>query len=216
VAPIPCGGAVDSGAPQITILKPTDGALYVTSLPVDVRMTDGDSIRHIDVFVDGKKVWLPSVRNPSDASITCLWGKAKGLAYGPHTLVVTARDAAQNVGRASVRFVHVGGGRYPYRVGTSLALRLGKVKSGRVSLRGKVTPLGGITPLAYGRVQVEFQRFDTHAKRWVRVARFSKDAKRAFRLSYRFSKRGLWRATGVFKPTAGFKGSRAQTPQVRF
>ena len=64
--------------------------------------------------------------------------------------------------------------------------------------------------LAHGRGYIAFSRFDTKSKRWKRVSRYSKDAKTAFRLRYRFSKGGVWRVTGEFKPKAGYKGSRAK------
>ena len=214
---IPCGGTMDSGAPQITVMKPTEGQMYLTSLPVDVRASDSEGVRDIDIFVDGKEVPLSTKHSGKDAYIRYEWGGAKNLSYGPHTLVATASDEAKNVGRATVKILHVGGGRYPYKVKTNLALTLGKVRSGRISVRGKVNPLGGISRLAHGRVHVYFQRFDTRSKRWVKVGkRISKDAKHAFRASYRFNKRGVWRATGVFNPKKGFKRSRAKTKQIRY
>jgi hypothetical protein len=210
-APIECGGAMDSGVPQITVNSPTDGQLYVTSLPIDVIATDDRGVLDIDILVDGREVPLKTNKSGTGASIKYDWGGAKNLAYGPHTVVVTARDEAKNVGRATSTVVHVGGGRYPYKVPTAYTLEVGKVKGGKVTVKGKVaskSPL--ISRLAHGRGYVVFQRFDTKAKRWKKVSRYSRDAKHAFKLRYTFKKRGIWRVTGHFKPKTGFKASRAK------
>ena len=80
-----------------------------------------------------------------------------------------------------------------------------------LTVKGKIAsknPL--ISRLAHGRGYVFFQRFDTKAKRWKKVSRYSRDAKHAFTLLYTFKKRGVWRVTGRFKPKTGFKAARAK------
>ena len=44
-APIACGGTMDAGVPQVTIESPTDGQLYLTSLPIS-RQGDRRPGRH--------------------------------------------------------------------------------------------------------------------------------------------------------------------------
>jgi hypothetical protein len=215
-APIECGGTLDSGVPQININSPTDGQLYLTSLPVDVTATDGEGVKDIDIFVDGKEVPLSTSKSGKDAFIKYEWGGAKNLAFGPHTIVATASDEAKNIGRATAKFVHVGGGAYPYKVPTTFALKVGKVKSGKVTVKGKIASKNAlISRLAHGRGYVFFSRFDTKAKRWKKVSRYSKDAKHAFTLRYKFKKRGVWRVTGTFKPKTGFKASRAKASKLK-
>ena len=214
--PIPCGGTMDSGAPQVSILAPTEGALYLTSLPVNVTATDGEGVNDIDVFVDGKEVPLSTTKSGKSAFIKYEWGGAKNLSYGPHTIVATARDEAKNEGRATAKFTHVGGGAYPYRVATSFNLKVGKVRSGEVTVRGKIASKNAsISRLAHGRGYIVFSRFDTRGKRWKKVSRYSKDAKHAFTLRYKFKKRGVWRVTGTFKPKTGFKASRAKASKLK-
>jgi hypothetical protein len=214
--PIPCGGTMDAGAPQVTIVAPTEGSLYLTSLPVHVKATDGEGVNDIDVFVDGKEVSLSTSKSGKDAFIDYEWGGAKNLAYGPHTIVATARDEAKNEGRAVARFTHVGGGGYPYRVPTAFDLKVGKVRGGKVKVRGKISSKNAaISRLAHGRGYVSFSRFDTKASRWKKVSRFSRDAKHAFSLTYTFKKRGVWRVTGEFKPKTGFKASRAKASRLK-
>ena len=53
------------------------------------------------------------------------------------------------------------------------------------------------------------------SKRWKKVSRYSRDAKRAFSVSYRFKKRGVWRVTGQFKPKAGLKSARPKPRKLR-
>ena len=214
--PIPCGGTMDSGAPQVTILAPTEGAYYLTSLPVHVTATDGEGVNDIDVFVDGKEVPLSTTKSGKGAFIKYEWGGAKNLAYGPHTIVATARDEAKNEGRAVAKFVHVGGGRYPYKVRTSYQLKVGKVRGGKVKVRGRIASKNAaISRLAHGRGYIFFSRFDTKSRRWKKVSRYSRDAKRAFSLRYTFKKRGVWRVTGRFKPKTGFKASRAKASRLK-
>jgi hypothetical protein len=216
-APIECGGTMDSGVPQININSPTDGQLYLTSLPVNVTATDGEGVKDIDIFVDGKEVPLSTSKSGKDAFIKYEWGGAKNLSFGPHTIVATASDEAKNIGRATAKFVHVGGGAFPYKVPTTFDLKIGKVKSGKVTVKGKIASGNAlISRLAHGRGYVFFSRFDTKAKRWKKVSRYSKDAKHAFTLRYKFKKRGVWRVTGNFKPKSGFKASRAKASKGRF
>src|SRR5829696_2838078 len=200
----------------VTNVAPTEGSLYLTSLPVHVTATDGEGVNDIDVFVDGKEVSLSTSKSGKDAFIDYEWGGAKNLAYGPHTIVATARDEAKNEGRATANFTHVGGGGYPYRLPTSFDLKVGKVRKGKVTVRGKISSKNAsISRLAHGRGYVVFSRFDTKTRRWSKVSRYSKDAKHAFKLRYTFKKRGVWRVTGNFKPKAGFKGSRAKASKLK-
>ena len=215
-APIECGGTLDNGVPQVAIDSPTDGQLYLTSLPVNVTATDSEGVKDIDIFVDGKEVPLSTSKSGKDAFVKYEWGGAKNLAFGPHTIVATASDEAKNVGRATAKFVHVGGGAYPYKVPTTFDLKVGKVKAGKVTVKGKVASGNAlISRLAHGRGYVFFSRFDTKAKRWKKVSRYSKDAKHAFTLRYKFKKRGVWRVTGNFKPKTGFKASRAKASRLK-
>jgi hypothetical protein len=210
-APIACGGAMDSGVPQITVKSPTDGQLYVSTLPIDVTATDDQGVNDIDIVVDGKEVPLKTNKSGKGAYIKYDWGGAKNLSYGPHTVVVTAGDEAKNIGRVTSKVLHVGGGKYPYKVPTAYTLKVGKVRGGKVTVKGKIAsknPL--ISRLAHGRGYIYFSRFDTKAKRWKKVSRYSRDAKHAFTLRYTFKKRGVWRVTGRFKPKTGFKAARAK------
>jgi hypothetical protein len=215
-APIECGGAMDSGVPQITVNSPTDGQLYVSTLPIDITATDDQGVNDIDVVVDGKEVPLKTNKSGKGAYIKYDWGGAKNLAYGPHTVVITASDEAKNVGRVTSKVVHVGGGKFPYKVPTAYTLKVGKVGGGKVTVKGKVAsknPL--ISRLAHGRGYIYFSRFDTKTKRWKKVSRYSRDAKHAFTLRYKLKSRGVWRVTGNFKPKAGFKASRAKASKFK-
>src|SRR5829696_2042815 len=163
--PIACGGTLDSGAPVVTMRGPTDGAMYLSSLPIDVLATDAQGVNDIDVEVDGTEVPLKTVKNGSSASVKFEWGGAKNLSYGPRTVVALARDEAKNEGRAVAKVIHVGGGKYPYNVRTAYSLTVGKVRGGKVKVRGKITPKGNLSRLAHGRAYVFFSRFDTNARR---------------------------------------------------
>ena len=212
---IPCGGTLDQGKPQVTIVAPTDGAKYVTTLPIHVTAVDDEAVNDIDLRVDGKEVPLKTVKSGKGASVEFTWGGAKDLSYGPHTIVATARDEAKNEGRAQAGVTHVGGGAYPFKVSTSYKLDVGKVKRGKVKVRGKIMPQGDYSRFAHGRAYVFFARFDTKAKRWKKVSRYSRDAERAFSLSYEFKKRGMWRVTGEFKPYKGFTSARSKPRKLR-
>ena len=185
------------------------------SLPIDIRATDDQGVNDIDLIVDGKQVPLKTVKSGNGASVKFEWGGAKELSYGPHTVVATAKDEAKNEGRAVAKVIHVGGGNYPYKVGTTFSLKVGKVRNGKVKVRGKISPKGTLSRLAHGRAYVYFSRFDTKNNRWKRYSRFSRDAKHAFSFSYKFNKRGAWRVTGSFKPKKGFKSSRSKARKLK-
>src|SRR5215212_5186742 len=55
---INCGGTLDSGAPDVQILAPTEGQKYLTSLPISVRASDSEGVTDIDLKVDGKEIPL--------------------------------------------------------------------------------------------------------------------------------------------------------------
>jgi hypothetical protein len=214
-APIPCGGTLDAGKPVVQILDPTDGAKYVDVLPIHIQASDNEGVRDIDLHVDGEKVFLKTVLSGNGATMKYDWASAKNLSYGPHTLVATAVDEAKNVGRAEIKVTHVGGGAYPFKVPTKYALSAGKVRSGKVSVRGKITPQGGYSRRARGRAYVSFSRFDTKAKRWKRYSRYSRSASSPFKVRYTFRKRGVWRVTGLFKPQTGYKKATAKTTKFK-
>ena len=213
--PIPCGGTVDEAAPQITFLAPTEGSKYLASLPVSIRAIDSQGVNDIDLLVDGKEIALKTNKDGHSAWVKFEWGGAKNLSYGPHTLVALAHDEAKNEGRATAHVLHVGGGAYPFKVPTSYKLSVGKVRHGKIKVRGKVSALGGYSRLAHGRAYVYFSRFDTKTKRWKKISRYSRDAKHAFTLRYSFRKRGVWRVTGTFKPKAGFKTARSKGRKLK-
>jgi Bacterial Ig domain len=214
--PIACGGTVDAGAPQVSIHTPTEGQKYLSSLPISISASDAQGVTDIDLLVDGKEISLKTVKDGSGgASVKFEWGGAKNLSFGPHTLVALAHDEAKNEGRATAHVLHVGGGAYPFKVPTSYKLTVGKVRHGKVKVRGKVSALGGYSRLAHGRAYVQFSRFDTKARRWKKVSRFSRDAKHAFTLRYSFKKRGVWRVTGNFKPKTGFKKARTKPARLK-
>jgi hypothetical protein len=213
--PIECGGTMDSGAPAVHFAAPTDGAQYLTTLPIDIRATDGEGVTDIDLHVDGKEIPLSTKRSGKDASVKFEWGGAKNLSYGPHKLVATASDEGKNVGRAEVTVIHVGGGAYKLRVATKLQFRVGKVKGGKVRVRGKVLPQGNvIAPKANGSVWIRF--FKKQGGRWKKVSLYRKDAKRAFAFTHRLKARGKWKVTAEYKPKAGFRGSKARALSLRF
>jgi hypothetical protein len=213
--PIACGGTTDGGAPVVQILQPTDGAKYLTSMPIHVKATDDQGVNDIDLFVDGKEVPLKTVKRGTGASVEFDWGGAKNLSYGPHTVTATARDEAKNEGRAVARVTHVGGGAYPFKVPTRLTLTVRRVRGGKVAVRGKVRPKDNIAPRALGTVKVRFARLDAKRKRWKRFSLYRKDAKKSFRFTHRLRKRGVWRVTAQFVPRKGFKASKAKAQKLK-
>jgi hypothetical protein len=214
-APIDCGGVKDTGVPVVRLLAPTDGQQYLTSLPISVQATDDQGVNDIDLLVDGKEVPLKTVKSGTGASVKFEWGGAKNLSYGPHTVVALAHDEAKNEGKAVARVTHVGGGAYPFSVPTKYTLKVGKVRHGKVKVKGKIVPQGNLSRLAHGRAYVTFSRFNTKTNRWKKVSRFSRDAKHLFTLRYTFKKHGVWRVTGNFKPKKGFKKATAPVRKLK-
>jgi hypothetical protein len=213
--PIECGGSVDAGTPGVRFATPTDGAQYLTTLPIDVRATDDQGVTDIDVLVDGHEIPLKTVRSGTGARVSFEWGGAKELAYGPHQLVARASDAGKNVGTARITVTHVGGGAYKLTVPTQLRFKVGKVRNGRVKVQGKVLPTGNIiAPKANGSVWIRF--FRKQGGRWKKVSLYRKDAKRAFSFRHKLKSRGRWKVTAQYKAKNGFRGSKARALSLRF
>jgi hypothetical protein len=213
--PMECGGTVDTGAPTVHFANPTDGAQYLTTLPIDIRATDSEGVRDIDLHVDGKEVPLKTDRSGKNASVKFEWGGAKNLSYGPHKLVATASDEGKNVGRAEITVIHVGGGAYKLKVATKLDFKVRTLPGGRVKVRGKVLPQGNVlVPKANGSVWVRF--FRKQGGKWKKVSLYRKDAKKAFSFTHKLGSRGKWKVTAVYMPKAGFRGSKARALSLRF
>jgi hypothetical protein len=214
-APIACGG-VRTRRPRRSrsTRRPTASSTSRT-LPVDITATDDQGVTDIDVFVDGKEVRLKTNKSGKGAYIKYGWGGAQNLSYGPHTLVVDRRRRGQERRpRVTPRSSTSAAASTPTRVPTTLHAqgRQGQERQGH--RRGKIAsarnPL--ISRLAHGRGYVAFSRFDTKAKRWKTMSRFSRDAKNAFSVRYTFKKRGVWRVTGQLQAQGRLQGGPRQGP----
>ena len=199
----------------MSFASPTDGAQYLTTLPIDIRATDNEGVRDIDLLVDGKEIPLSTTRSGNSARVKFEWGGAKNLSYGPHKLVAKASDEGKNVGTTTITVIHVGGGAYRLKVGTKLKLSVGKVRHGRVKVRGKVIPQGDvIAPKANGSVWIRF--FRKQGGKWTKVSLYRKDAKRAFSLTHKLKSRGRWKVTAEYRAKNGFRGSKARALSLRY
>jgi hypothetical protein len=201
VAPIPCGGVVDTTPPTVSFSAPTNNAIYLADLKIAVSANDNQGVTNVDLFVDGKEIpVVTKAQTATAAKVTLDWQGAKKLAYGPHTLVAKAYDEAKNVGTATAKVTKVGGGKYKIAIATTLDLKLGKVAHRRISVRGNVIPAQKLASVA-GKTQVTFERKE--GGRWVGTSRFSKGAKSPFHFTYRFKKPGTWRVKAKFVPKKG-------------
>ena len=212
---IPCGGTLDSRRPAVSrSTRPTDGAA-LPHLAADPRHGDRrrGRQRHRPPASTARRSRSRRSRTATSASREVRVGRGQEPLLRPAHGRRDRPRRGQERRQAVAKVTHVGGGKYPYKVTTSYALKVGKVSGGKVTVRGKIAPKSQlISRLAHGRGYVFFSRFDTKAKRWKKVSRYSRDAKHAFTVRYRFKKRGVWRVTG---PSSPRRASRPPAPRPR-
>jgi hypothetical protein len=101
IAPLSCGGVVDTSGPDIRIAQPLDGAKFVDVLPIDARAVDSDGgvgIRRIEVWADGKFEYS---FGDGHALMRSFWPVADWK-RGKHTLTFKAEDEAGNKSSKSI------------------------------------------------------------------------------------------------------------------
>jgi hypothetical protein len=92
---------VDGTVPVLELLEPADGALTAADVSVRVRAVDAHSaLAAIELALDGA-AWSPLAGGSGSDEYVATFS---GLADGPHSVVVRARDAAGNEAQASAAF----------------------------------------------------------------------------------------------------------------
>jgi len=202
---IACASDVDVTGPKVVLASPAPGTPFLDKLMVRATASDEQGISGMELFVDGRKIGGKQM----GGAFALEWNGAKDLPFGPHTLVVKAYDNAQNVGEASVTIVRAD----PDKLVVAPPNLLFEVKARgrRVQVAGRVhAPGQPVQPKGKVRMFFEVQKSVKQGRRrvlvWAPASRFTKDAKKPFRFSFRLRKPGRWRAyaryTGVkpFKP----------------
>src|SRR6266404_4634649 len=83
--------------PTISIISPSNGAIVVGTVTVQVNASDNVGVNSVGLSIDGTVV-TTSINSP----FTNSWNSAS-VANGTHTLTVTATDAAGNKGTSSIQ-----------------------------------------------------------------------------------------------------------------
>ena len=91
----------DTGAPQVSISSPQDGATVSGSVNLSAFAQDDQGVAEVRLLVDGQ---LKCAGSPS---VSCAWNTRK-VSQGAHTITATARDVAGNTATTSIN-VTVGG-----------------------------------------------------------------------------------------------------------
>jgi len=206
-----CGASVDKSAPTVTISAPKDGGSYLAALPIKITASDDQGVTKIQLLVDGKAIPTKTKISGSGASCTLDWQGAKRLAYGPHTIVAKAYDAAKNVATATIKVTHVGGGgAYKLAVATKLRITLSKLKHRKLTITGRVVPSQKVATVQ-GKTQILVARKD--GRRWKVVSRYGKGkASKTFKIPYTFKKAGTYRITATFTPKKGSPFKKSSWP----
>jgi hypothetical protein len=87
--------AVDTQRPTVSITAPADGAVLSGTVPITAAATDDGGVTRVDFDVDG---------SPLGSATAAPWSQnwTVPTAPGPHTITVTAHDAADNVATAQI------------------------------------------------------------------------------------------------------------------
>jgi hypothetical protein len=210
------GGCGDFAAPRVEILSPRPGTRIGErdSLVIKATSPDSDVLRMSFAAggPDGKIRSFTNGSQPLDFARTTPvidWQGARRLPFGRHRIVVTAVDASQNEGSASVEVERVDPARVPAQ---SVAFR-----GLRVTGKGRTRTVSGalLSPLRFaiaGKVRVEWQA--RRGRRWKKVHGASANAGAPFRFTQALRFAGPWRVRvhyGGVKPHR-----RASSPFLTF
>jgi hypothetical protein len=199
-----CGTEVDAQAPQVKLLSPRDGQQYLDSLVVRANASDDQGVTRMELYADGKKV--PGSQKGGRFRLT--WRRARHLSMGRHRITVKARDAAKNVGQASVTVVRDRAGnirvpraRFHFSVKRSRGSRTLRVA-------GRVQRPKGTSIKPKGRIRMFFEiKLDG---RWKVYSRYTKGIRKPFALRVRLRKPGTWRVWARYAAQAPYQPLRTR------
>ena len=211
----PCG---DFDPPAITISSPTEYGIFFDVLPISVSATDPSGVGRISLAADGKLIrnFTTGKTSPLDfpktlpAAIT--WQGSKQLAYGNHTLTVTALDGNGNATSKTLHIVKADPSKIKNVKTAFKPLKL-TGKGAKRSLKVQVTaPTTGVLGFrATHKVLVTFQK--KVKGKWKTAHKYTKTAKKPFTLKVTLAK-ATWRVQATFAAKAPFKASK--TPWLQF
>ena len=201
-----CGFGVDQDAPKVTILAPRSGQGYLDRLLVVAKATDDDRVVRMELYANGEKV--PGSQRRDTFRLD--WNGAKNLPDGRNTLTIRARDAANNVGEASVEVVR--GNENTLEVAPpKLTISARRAGGRRVRLRGRVTAPGSpIRPKGRVRFFLETKR----GKRWKPFSRYTKGVARPYNFTVPIKKPGIWRVRVKFVGQKPFGNTRTRVKRL--
>lgn len=205
-----CGGVLDHTAPDLRVVRPSEGLRFSDRLSLRALATDGrggTTVRHIELLADGGRVVKVA---GGSLKLDPWFGARNRLGLGAHTLTFLARDGAGNTTQRVVRVEKVLASQLP-RMRTRLSLRASARAGRRVTLRGSHTHARTELPVA-GHVYISLERLT--GGRYRRVKLVSARAGRSFALTVRLPAAGRYRALARYRGAAPFHPARS--PYRRF
>ena len=209
IAPLSCGGVIDTSGPEIQIAQPLDGAKFVDVLPIDARAVDsagGVGIRRIEIWADGK---FPRSFGDGHALMRSFW-YVSDWKRGAHTLTFKAEDEADNKSSKSITVYKVS--KLP-KVKTSASLVLEQLDPTTVKLIGGITsPTAHAAAKLRGKAFVVFQKQATTSKgklEWRTKHRIGRRASKGVDVTKTLAP-GTWRVFLRYAGRKGFKKSRSK------
>src|SRR5215218_8505965 len=189
IAPMPCGGVVDTSGPSILIAKPTDGARFVDVLPIDAKAVDssgGVGIRRIEIWADGR---FSRSFGDGHALMRSFW-PVSDWRFGRHTLTFKAEDMAHNKSERTITVTKL----RPHRkAGTRSTVALELLDPLTVRVTGGVsTARARAASKPRGRAVLVFQRRSGDGLSWETTERIRVRAGRRFDVTRTLAP-GSWR-----------------------
>ncbi len=207
LGPAECG---DFTPPTLDVKAPSEGQQFVDKLDLQASATDGGvGLARISYAYDGGQEIRNFTSALTDGSAVGLapWQKSGGLAYGKHTVEVTALDKNGNVGTKVVNVVKVPAGAIKSTL--KPLYKLGK----KVSCKGRACTFKGVLsrgvagrPSIGGKVSVEWQ-FRNKKGKWKRLVGGLKPASKVFTFKAKLTFKGSWRVRVVYKGQAPYKAA---------
>ena len=210
ISPARCGGVIDTSGPEIVVRKPTDGAKFVDSFPVDVEAVDtagGVGIERIEIWADGK---FSRSYGSGHALMRSFWPAEEWKPGSTHKLTFWGEDEAGN--RASKTITVRKVRRLP-KARTAAKLAVEQIDASTVKVTGKVTSRKARAAAKLrGKAYVVFQK--RARGRWKTVDRVGRRASRPISVTKRLAP-GSWRAFLRYPGRKGFKKARSKPVAFR-
>lgn len=215
----PCGAQLNATAPIVSVVAPSQGAMFFDSLPIAARATDDVGVESIEFHADSTRIikYGRETLARLGGTPSLNWRGARNLGFGPHKIIVKAFDEQRNEGQVAIDVVRVDPRTLkPVKTGTVLsvagAARRSATTGGRARASRTIRVSGKVSapsvPLLKITGKVEIRLAQKRKNGFKVVKRLHRNASKPFQLGIGLG-RGRWRVQAVYRGDRPFRLSRS-------